>query len=126
MEMARKSLVVLLWLYVLGVLVQFFLAGLGTAELGDRSMEAHRGFGYAALHITPIIFLVIAAVAKLPKPTLVMMAVFAVVAIVQPFWASEFQGEAIAALHVLGAAVILGMAHMLARLVMRQSGQRTE
>ena len=125
MEMARKALVVLLWLYVLGVLVQFFLAGLGMAELGNKGMDVHRGLGFSLAYL-PIIFLVVAAVAKLPKPTLIMMAAFAVVAIVQPFWASEFQGESIAALHVLGAAFILAMSHALARLVMRQAGQRAE
>lgn len=120
MEIAGKALMALLWLYVVGVLVQFFLAGLAMPQLGDQGWETHRAFGWSALHVTPIIFLVLGAVAKLPRVTLIMLAVFAVVSILQPFWATEFEGEAIAALHVLGAAIILAMAHALARIVTRQ------
>lgn len=126
MELARKALAALLWLYVLGVLVQFFLAGLGLPELGDEGMDAHEGFGYSALHLTPILFLIIAFFAKVSKVTLIALFVFAVIAFLQPIWASEFQGEFLASLHILGAAVILGMAHSLARMVTRQMrGQDT-
>ena len=119
MELARKALVGLLWLYVVGVLVQFFLAGIGMPQLGGESMDAHEGFGYAVLHLTPIIFLVIAFFAKMPKKMLGLMAVFAVIVFVQPIWAAEFEGEAIAALHVLGGGIILGMAHALATMATR-------
>ena len=119
MDLARKALVALLWLYVIGVLVQFFLAGLGMPQLGDGSMDAHEAFGYSALHFTPILFLILAFVAKMPKRMLIMMLVFAVLSVVQPFWATEFQGEALAAMHILGAAIILGMAHALATMATR-------
>ena len=118
--MARKILTGLLWLYLIGVLVQFFLAGLGLPELGGEGMDAHEGFGYSALHLTPILFLIIAFFAKVSKRMLILMVVFAVIAFVQPIWASEFSGEFLAAMHILGAAVILMMAHMLATMATRQ------
>ena len=90
MELARKALAGLLWLYVIGVLVQFFLAGLGLPQLGNEGMDAHEAFGYSALHFTPILFLIIAVVAKMPKRMLAMMLVFAVISVVQPIWAAEF------------------------------------
>jgi hypothetical protein len=118
--MARKILTGLLWLYLIGVLVQFFLAGLGMPVLGGEGMDAHEGFGYSALHLTPILFLIIAFFAKVSKRTLILMVVFAVIAFVQPIWASEFSGEFLASMHILGAAVILMMAHMLATMATRQ------
>jgi hypothetical protein len=118
--MARKILTGLLWLYLIGVLVQFFLAGLGMPELGGEGMDAHEGFGYSALHLTPILFLIIAFFAKVSKRMLILMVVFAVIAFVQPIWASEFSGEFLASMHILGAAVILMMAHMLATMATRQ------
>lgn len=123
--MARKVLAALLWLYVAGVLIQFFLAGLGLPELGGEGMDAHEGFGYSALHLTPILFLVIAFFAKVSKRMLGMMVAFAVIAFVQPIWASEFQGEFLAAMHILGAAIILGMAHALATMATRQMRQES-
>ena|SRR5690606_28157625 len=118
--MARKVLAGLLWLYVLGVFVQFFLAGIGLPELGGEGMDAHEGFGYSALHLTPILFLIIAFFAKVSKRLLALLFVFAVIAFVQPIWAAEFQGEFLASLHILGAAVILAMAHALATMATRQ------
>jgi hypothetical protein len=117
--MARKILAGLFWLYLIGVLVQFFLAGLGLPQLGNEGMDAHEGFGYSALHLTPILFLIVAFFAKVSKTMLILMVVFAVIAFVQPIWAAEFDGEALAALHILGAAIILMMAHMLATMATR-------
>lgn len=117
--MARKILAGLFWLYLIGVVVQFFLAGLGLPELGGEGMDAHEGFGYSALHLTPILFLIIAFFAKVPLPMLILMVVFAVIAFLQPIWAAEFRGEFLASFHILGAAIILMMAHMLARMATR-------
>jgi hypothetical protein len=126
-ELARKALAGLLWLYVIGVLVQFFLAGLGLPQLGDEGMGTHEDFGWSALHLTPILLLIIAFVAKVSKRMLALMLVFVVITFVQPLWASEFQGEAIAALHILGAAVILAMSHALAMMATRHMrGEPTE
>jgi hypothetical protein len=122
MSVARKILMGLSWLYVLAVLLQFFFAGLmilGTnpsdAEGIQDARDLHEGFGYAALHLTPILLVIAAAVGRVPRNLLILTVVFAVVAFVQPIWASEFQGEFLGSLHVLGAAVILGMAHAIAQ-----------
>jgi hypothetical protein len=115
MAIARKALVGLAWLYVLGVAVQFFLAGLGLPELGGEGMEAHEGFGYSALHLTPILFIILAVVGKAGRNVIGLTVVFAVIAFVQPIWAVEFQGEFLASMHILGALVIFALAHMLAK-----------
>lgn len=110
---ARRILVVAAWLYVLGVAVQFLLAGLGT--LGGESLSAHEGFGWSALHLTPIIIAVAAWFARAPMTLLVLCVIFAVVAIVQPYWVSEFRGEFLGSMHILGALVIFVLAHAIAQ-----------
>ena len=65
MEMARKSFVVLAWLFVLAVAIQFLLAGLGI--LGGESIEAHRWWGFVVLHPIPILMLVAAIVGRMGR-----------------------------------------------------------
>jgi hypothetical protein len=115
MSIARKILMGLAWLYVLGVVVQFFLAGLGLPQLGGESMEAHEALGYSALHLTPILFLVLVFIAKAPVNLKIITVIFAVVAFVQPIWVTAFEGEFLAAFHVLGALAIFVLAHTIAR-----------
>ena len=110
---ARRILVAAAWLYVLGIAVQFFLAGLGA--LGGESYSAHRGFGMSALWITPLIILAAAWFARVPVTLLVLTILFAIVAIAQPIWATEFEGEFLGSLHVLGALVIFALAHAVAQ-----------
>ena len=45
MSNARKAMIALSWLYVLGVAMQFFLAGLGSIAL--EGWGAHEGLGSA-------------------------------------------------------------------------------
>lgn len=122
MSLARKILMGLAWLYVLCVVLQFFFAGLmvlGTDPSDAAGMrdaiDLHEGFGYAALHLTPILLVIAAAVGRVPRNLLILTIVFAVVAFLQPIWAAEFQGEFLGSFHVLGAAVILGMSHEIAK-----------
>jgi hypothetical protein len=103
---------VLAWLYVVGTVVQFFLAGLGT--VGGETMEAHKGFGYAVLHLYPILMLLVALVARPPRELLIMSFVLAVIVLIQPFWVTAFRGEFLAALHFVMAMVIFGLAQQLA------------
>ena len=115
MAIARKALVGLAWFYVLGVAVQFFLAGLGLPQLGGEGMDAHEALGYSALHLTPILFIVLAVIAKAGRNVIALTVVFAVVSFLQPIWVVEFEGEFLASFHILGALVIFVLAHTLAR-----------
>ncbi len=110
---ARRILVAASWLYVLGVAVQFLLAGLGT--LGGESISAHEGFGWSALHLTPIIIAVAAFFARVPMTLMVLTVILAVVAFVQPLWVTEFEGDLPGSLHILGALVIFALVHAVAR-----------
>jgi hypothetical protein len=111
-DIARKLLMGLAWLYVIGTVAQFFLAGLGM--LGGESMEAHEVFGYAVLHLYPVLMLLIALVARPPREVLIMALVLAVIVFIQPIWVTAFRGEVLGAMHVVMALVIFGLAQQLA------------
>lgn len=123
MLIARRIFVGLMWLYVLGVVVEFFLAGLGT--LGGGSMHAHRAVGYSALHLTPVLILLIGIVGRLPRDLLAVTVVFAVVSILQPIWVTQFRGEVLGSLHVLGALLLFAIAHYIAQRATRLLRQPT-
>ncbi len=114
MEVARKVLLGLSWLYVLGVFVQVFLAGYAMLG-GGGSFDAHAALGYMGLHLTPVLMVIAAAVARVPRPLLVVTIVFAVIAFVQPIWVAEFRGEFLGSFHVLGALVLFALAHHIAQ-----------
>ncbi|HLF79843.1 MAG TPA: DUF6220 domain-containing protein [Dehalococcoidia bacterium] len=113
MAMARKILVGLAWLFVLGVMLEFFFAGLGL--LGGEDMELHEGFGWGALQLLPVLILIAAFFAKPARSMLILVVALLVVSFFQPFWVTEFRGEFLGSFHVLGAAVILALAHAIAQ-----------
>lgn len=120
MAVARKILVGLAWLYVLLVAVQFFIAGL--MLLGTESADTladyrdiHEGLGYAVLHLSPILMLIVAAIGRVGRNLLILIFVFAVIVFVQPIWVAEFSGEFLGSLHVIGALVIAALAHEIAQ-----------
>jgi Family of unknown function (DUF6220) len=96
-------------IYLVGVVVQFFLAGL--ALFGSTNYDAHRGLGYV-LGVIAVVLLVIAVAAKLPRSltglsiTLVVLNVIQIVLL-------QFDIHEIEALHVVNALAIAFVANML-------------
>jgi hypothetical protein len=117
MVAAKRILVIVSFLFLIGVILQFFFAGLGL--LGGEDMDLHEGFGWSALLLTPVLILVVAYLAKVGRTTLFLALALAIVSLVQPFWASEFRGEFLGSMHVLGALVIFTLAHHVAQRAMR-------
>jgi hypothetical protein len=113
LAIARKILVGLAWLFVLGVTLEFFFAGLGL--LGGEDMEMHKGFGWSGLYLLPVLILIAAFFAKPARPVLILAIALVVATLVQPFWVTEFRGEFLGSFHILGAAVILVLAHAIAQ-----------
>jgi hypothetical protein len=114
MVWARRILVGLAWLFVLGVAVQFLLAGIPLLGGGD-SWEAHRGMGYGALTLLPVLILIAAFFAKPPRKVIGLAIALVIVTLVQPFWVTEFRDEFPGAFHVLGALVIAVLGHDVAQ-----------
>jgi hypothetical protein len=106
---ARVILFGLAAIYLAGVVVQFFLAGLGT--FGATTFDPHRAVGLG-LGLVSLIMLVLAFVGKLPRSlkaltfTLVGLNVIQLVLV-------QVDVEEIAALHVVNALAVVYVAHEL-------------
>ena len=114
MDAARKSFVVLAWLFVLAVVIQFLLAGLGV--LGGESIEAHRVWGFSALHLIPILMLIAAIVARMGRTVIVLTVVLFLLVFLMPLLADpELDPRWLRSLHVVNALFIFALAHHLAQ-----------
>jgi hypothetical protein len=116
MAVLRRVFAGLAWAYLAAVVVQIFLAGLGLPQLGNEGMGIHAEFGYVAVHMTPLLLILIAAVSRAGKALIWWTVATAVVAFVQPIWVTSFRGEILASVHVLGALVLLALSFQVARL----------
>jgi hypothetical protein len=100
-------------LFLAGVVVQFYLAGVGL--LGASDMEGHIGFGYL-LAIIPVLPLVLSWPAGAGARTAGLCAALLVMAQVQTFLPLAADGAPlIAALHPVNALVVFGLGLMVAR-----------
>lgn len=95
----------LLWLFLAGLTVQIFLAGIGLAGLGSGDMEAHIGLGWT-LHIVVLLVLVAALVARVGRPTIWWVLAYFIVGAIQPILATIDEMPLIAALHPLAAVLL--------------------
>lgn len=98
--------------YLIAVVVQFFLAGLGV--FGSTSFDAHTGLGFAILLIS-LVLLVLAFVAKLPKRVITLTAVLLGLNVLQVILARIDDVPELAALHVVNALAIFVLAHFILR-----------
>jgi hypothetical protein len=94
-------------LFVAGVVVQFYLAGVGL--FGARDMEGHIGFGYL-LSLIPVLPLVLSWPAGAGARTAGLCAALLLMAQVQTFLPLASDGAPlIAALHPVNALVVFGL-----------------
>ena len=102
MTQARLLFFGLAVIYLAGVVVQFFLAGLGT--FGATNFDAHSVFGLF-LALMALILLVVAFVGKLPRSLRALTFVLLAVNVLQIFLA-QLDVEELAAFHVVNALAI--------------------
>jgi mercuric ion transport protein len=115
MQIWRYLLAASAVLFLAGVVVQVFLAGMGLSGLGGGGMANHIDFGYT-LSIVPIVPLVLTWPARAGGRTAILCAVLLVDAIVQTFL--PFARDSVpwvAALHPVNALVIFGLGLVLVR-----------
>jgi hypothetical protein len=106
---ARYAYLVLVWLYLVGIVVQVFLAGMGLFGAA-RDFEPHIGLGWL-LHLVPILLLVAAAVAKVGQRLIWWTVALLVVQFVQPILAlARDDVPVVAAFHPVLALVIFWLA----------------
>ena len=96
---------VLVWLYLVALVVQIFLAGSGMAGLGSGNMQAHIDLGWI-LHIPILLILVAALLARVGSPTIWWVVAFFVSGAIQPILATMDDMPAIAALHPVNAVIL--------------------
>jgi hypothetical protein len=96
-------------IYLLGVVVQFFLAGLGAFL--ETSYDAHQTLGYILAAIA-LILLVLAIAGRLPRLVFLLAIALLGLNVLQIVLARVEVGE-VAALHVVNALVVFFVAHEL-------------
>jgi hypothetical protein len=105
-------------LFVVGIIIQIFLAGLGLPGLGGAGMDDHIQFGYW-LSLAPILPLILSWPARAGRQTIVMCAVLLVITFVQTLLPSAAAGRGdipwIAALHPINAFIVLCLGIAVAR-----------
>ncbi len=107
MTQARVLFFGLAVIYLAGVVVQFFLAGLGT--FGATSFDAHQAFGLVLALLT-LILLVLAVVGKVPRLLIGLSVILLGLNVLQMFLA-QVDIEEVAALHVVNALAIVFVAY---------------
>jgi hypothetical protein len=110
MDIARKTFVVLAWLFVLAVAIQFLLAGLGL--MGGESLEPHRQWGFIVLHLIPILMLIASIVGRMGRTAIVLTVVLFLLVFLQPLFV-ELDPRWLRSLHVLNALFIFALGYHL-------------
>jgi len=114
MALARTSFQWLVWLYILGVVIQFFLAGLGV--MGGEDIEPHEALG-SLLTLVSLILLVLALVGKEGRAVIGMCGALLVLAVLQSVWAQIDEPLFLRAFHVFDALLIAAIAQHLGQRV---------
>jgi hypothetical protein len=107
MTIARRAHLVVAWLFVAGVVVQVFLAGLGVFD-DPSTFITHASWGYM-LEILPILMLVLALIGRLGRrQVLFAIGLFGMFILQSVFVALRVDQPMVAALHpVNGFAILL-------------------
>ena len=124
---ARYAFAAIIWLFVVGVIVQTLYAGLGI--FGTEGFEVHVTLGYT-LHLVPVLVIAAAALGRAGRTTLLWCLALIVSVGVQPFLPLLRDSmPLLAALHPVNALLIFGIAVVLAMrsldLVRAAPGTRT-
>jgi hypothetical protein len=118
---------VLIWLFIIMIPIQFYLAGHGAMEgahAGDNSIvgmksawDPHIAFG-TLMVLVSLLTLLVALAARLPRRLLghaAALFVFMVIQFLLPNWYDSASTRWIAALHGVNALIVTWLAYMLAR-----------
>jgi hypothetical protein len=105
----------LCYLFLVAVAIQFFLAGLGLSQLGGRSIEAHRQWGFIVLHLIPLLMFGTAIAVKAGRVTIGMIVLLFVLVALQSLWVHFDNPMWVRSIHVLAALVIYVLGHHIAQ-----------
>ena len=109
MVAARYAYLLLAWAFVVGVIIQVFLIGLGLFADPDAT-ELHVAFGWI-VHLFPILIVVAAAVARAGRRHILQAVALAAIVFVVPLLPSlRDSAPVVAALHPVVATLAFGVA----------------
>jgi hypothetical membrane protein len=108
----QSAYLVIAWLFLAVVIVQFFLAGLGV--FGAESFEAHRDFG-GAFHLLALLLLLLAIFVRRNRTDIILaVALFVIVTVQFSLPNAVDDAPGVAALHVVNALFIWMVGYHLA------------
>jgi len=114
---SRFLYLVLAWMFVVGLVTQVFLIGLGL--FGDASFRAtHAAFGWI-LHLSPLLVLLFAGVSRAGRADWLWALALAVLVFLVPIFATLRTTPPLAALHPVSAVVSFTVAIVVARTALR-------
>jgi nicotinamide riboside transporter PnuC len=112
---ARYAYVALAWAFVAGVVLQVFFIGLGLFA-GAEYRYIHAYFGWTILHLSPLIILVAAPLARAGRTRILQAAALAMTVWFVPILAVlRADAPVVAALHPVGALLAFWLAIVVAR-----------
>ena len=112
---ARYAYFALAWAFVVGVVLQVFFIGLGLFA-GTEYREVHAYFGWTILHLSPLIILVAAPLARAGRTRILQAVVLAVTVWIVPILAAvRADTPVVAAFHPVGALLAFWLAIVVAR-----------
>src|SRR6476620_10443595 len=86
--MARKAYTGLAYLFVLGVVIQVFLAGIGIFGNFDSDLDPHRMFGFIVLTLIPILMFLAALAGKMGRTFIGLTVLLFLMVFLQSVWVS--------------------------------------
>lgn len=106
---ARYVYLAFVWIYLVGIVFQVFLAGIGLFGVA-KDFEPHVGLGWI-LHLVPVLLLIVAALARVGSRLLWWTTALLVVQFIQPILATLRNDlPLLAALHPVLALIIFWLA----------------
>ncbi|HXH23027.1 MAG TPA: DUF6220 domain-containing protein [Dehalococcoidia bacterium] len=122
MKAARQAYVGLTYIFLLGVVLQVFLAGVGIfGNFGD-DLDPHRDFGFFAMHLIPLLIIVASIVGKMRWTFIGLSVLLFAIIVVQPIFLDPEDDDLskwINAVHPTLAIVAFALAHHLAQRSLR-------
>ena len=119
---ARYAFVALAWAFVAGLVLQVFFIGLGLFVAPDN-LELHATFGWAVLHLFPLLILIAAALARAGRTRILQATALAVIVFFVPILAAlRADLPMAAAFHPVGALLAFWLGIVVARGATRLAG----
>lgn len=118
MKVARQVYAGLAWLFVLGVIIQVFLAGIGIFGNEHSDLDPHETFGFTVMSVIPVLMFIAALVGRMRWTFIGLSVVLFVLVGSQSAWVIEDNSRWIKAIHPTMSLVMFALAHFLAQRAM--------